>query len=54
MRPETTDQKYGRFRNFRWNQNTRRKPIKAGMETANQIPIQTLASCIGERKMLEH
>ena len=27
------------------------KPTKAGMESANQIQIQPLASCIGERKV---
>ena len=30
------------------------KPTKAGMESANQIHIQPLASCIGERKVFEH
>ena len=32
----------------------RRKPTKAGMESTNQIHIQPLASCIGERKVFEH
>ena len=31
-----------------------RKPTKAGMESANQIHIQPLASCIGERKVFDH
>ena len=36
------------------NRNAWRKPTKAGMESANQIHIQPLASCIGERKVFEH
>ena len=36
------------------NQSIRRKPTKAGMESANQIHIQPLASCIGERKVYKH
>ena len=36
------------------NRSARRKPTKAGMESANQIHIQPLASCIGERKVYEH
>ena len=36
------------------NWSARRKPTKAGMESANQIHIQPLASCIGERKVYEH
>ena len=36
------------------NRSARRKPTKAGMESANQIHIQPLASCIGERKFFEH
>ena len=30
-------------------QSARRKPTKAGMESTNQIHVQLLASCIGER-----
>ena len=30
------------------------KPTMAGMESANQIHIRPLASCIGERKVYEH
>ena len=36
------------------NRSAWRKPTKAGMEMANQIHIQPLASCIGERKVYEH
>ena len=36
------------------NLSARRKPTKAGMESANHIHIQPLASCIGERKVFEH
>ena len=36
------------------NRSARRKPTKGGMELANQIHIQPLASCIGERKVYEH
>ena len=36
------------------NRSARRKPAKADMESANQIHIQPLASCIGERKVYEH
>ena len=36
------------------NRSVRRKPTKAGMKSANQIHIQPLASCIGERKVYEH
>ena len=50
------DQKYERIPIFR----CRRKPecpektyTKTGMESANQIYIQPLASCIGERKVFE-
>ena len=32
----------------------KKNPTKVGMESANQIHIQPLASCIGERKMFEH
>ena len=38
----------------RGNRSARRKPTKAGMESANQIHIQSLTSCIGERKVFEH
>ena len=56
-RPETMDQKYERipiFRTVGGNRSARRKPTKAGMESANQIHIQPLASRIGERKVFEH
>ena len=55
-RPETMDQKYERILIFRvgGNRSARRKPTKAGMESANQIHIQPLASCIGERKVFEY
>ena len=36
------------------NWSAQRKPNKAGMESANQIHIQPLASYIGERKVFEH
>ena len=36
------------------NRSARRKPTEAGMESANQIHIQPLASCISERKVFEH
>ena len=36
------------------NWGARSKPTKAGMESANQIHIQPLASCIGERKVYKH
>ena len=38
-----------RFLGVGGNWSARRKPTKAGMESANQIHIQPLASCIGER-----
>ena len=57
----TRDQKLGtrnmkgfRFLGVGGNRSARRKPTKAGMESANQIHIQPLASCIGERKVFEH
>ena len=40
-----------RFLGVGGNQSARRKPTTAGMELANQIHIQPLASCIGERKV---
>ena len=40
-----------RFLGVGGNRSARRKPTKAGMESANQIHIQPLASCIGERKV---
>ena len=40
-----------RFLGVGGNQSARRKPTKAGMESAKQIHIQPLASCIGERKV---
>ena len=43
-----------RFLGVGGNRSARRKPTKAGMESANQIHIQPLASCIGERKVYEH
>ena len=43
-----------RFLGVGGNRSARRKPTKAGMESANQIHIQPLASCIGERKVFEH
>ena len=43
-----------RFLGAGGNRSARRKPTKAGMESANQIHIQPLASCIGERKVYEH
>ena len=43
-----------RFLGVRGNWSARRKPTKAGMESANQIYVQPLASCIGERKVFEH
>ena len=43
-----------RFLGVGRNRSARRKPTKAGMESANQIHIQPLASCIGERKEFEH
>ena len=43
-----------RFLGVGGNQSARRKPIMAGMELKNQIHIQPLASCIGERKVYEH
>ena len=36
------------------NRSAQRKPTKAGMESADQIHIQRLASCIGERKVFKH
>ena len=49
--------KNGRIVIFRCRRNleyrTRRK-LKVGMESANQIHIQALASCIVERKVFEH
>ena len=43
-----------RFQGVGGNRSARRKPTKAGMESANQTHIQPLASCIGERKVFEH
>ena len=43
-----------RFLGVGGNWSARRKPTKVGMELANQIYIQPLASCIGERKVYEH
>ena len=43
-----------RFLGVGGNRSARRKPTKVGMESANQIHIQPLASCIGERKVCEH
>ena len=43
-----------RFLGVGGNRSARRKPTKVGMESANQIHIQPLASCIGERKVYEH
>ena len=43
-----------RFLGVGGNLSARRKPTKAGMESANQIHIQPLTSCIGERKVFEH
>ena len=42
------DMKGYRFLLVGGNRSARRKPTKAGMESANQIHIQPLASCIGE------
>ena len=58
----TRSQKYGtdfygkgsEFLGVGENRSARRKPTKAGMESANQIHIEPLASCIGERKVYEH
>ena len=36
------------------NRSTCIKPRKAGMDLANQIHVQLLASCIGERQAFEH
>ena len=43
-----------RFLGVGENRSARRKPTKAGIESTNQIHIQPLASCIGERKVFEH
>ena len=43
-----------RFLGVGGNRSARRKPTKAGMESANQTHIQPLASCIGKRKVFEH
>ena len=43
-----------RFLGVGGNWSAQRKPTKAGMELANQIHIQPLASYIGERKVYEH
>ena len=43
-----------RFLGIGGNRSAWRKPTKAGMESANQIHIQPLASCIGEREVFEH
>ena len=43
-----------RFLGVGENRSARRKPTKAGMESANKIHIQPLPSCIGERKVFEH
>ena len=40
-----------RFLGVGGNRSARRKPTKAGMESANQIHIQPLARCTGERKV---
>ena len=56
-RPETMDQKYGMILDFlgvRGNRSAQRKLTQAGVESANQIHIQPMASCIGERKVFEH
>ena len=55
-RPETMDQKYERIQvlGVGGNRSARKIPTKVGMESANQIHIQPLASCIGERKVFEH
>ena len=50
----TRNMKGFRFLGVGGNRSARRKPTKAGMESANQIHIQPLASCIGERKVFEH
>ena len=50
----TRNMKGYRFLGVGGNRSARRKPTKAGMESANQIHIQPLASCIGERKVFEH
>ena len=50
----TRNMKGFRFLGVRGNQSARKKPTKAGMESVNQIHIQPLASCIGERKVFEH
>ena len=36
------------------NESARRQTTKAGMESANIIHIQPLASCNGERKVYKH
>ena len=43
-----------RFLGVGGNRSARRKPTKAGMESANKIHIQPLTSCIGERNRLLH
>ena len=43
-----------RFLGVRGNGSARRKPTKAFMESANQIHIQPLASCNGERTVFEN
>ena len=54
QKPWTRNMKGYRFLGVRRNRSARRKPTKAGMESANQIHIQPLASCMGERKVFEH
>ena len=43
-----------RFLGVGGNRSARKKLTEVGMESANQIHIQPLASCIGERKVYEH
>ena len=44
--------KEDRFLDVGGNRSTRRKPTKTGMESVNQVHVQPLASCIGEREVL--
>ena len=50
----TRNMKRYRFLGVGGNRSAWRKPTRAGVESANQIHIQPLASCIGERKVFEH
>ena len=50
----STDMEGFRFLGVGGNRSARRKPTKAGMESANQIHIQPLANCIGKRIVFEH